>query len=417
MNLIDEKNLEANYLWAIVNRSESFDVSITPEHFSNLLLKSIYTKIHSLNQEGLKTWDLTTIYLKLNRAEDKSWISAQIESPLLPTLIPIYSEELKKQYSGRMVEQITNAVMQEKGELDPFEVHKRLGQKLTEATDKDNTKDGAQVAKEIFAHLESAFENGGLTGIPCGFRQLNDIFNGFQSSRLYVLAARPSMGKSALTLNFLLSAATSEARAYMHCLEESMVSFSSRILSNLAFVDNESIQRGRILPNEWTAIAGAAAKLAKFKIHINDKTGVTARQICDSVRKLNNSKPVNIVFVDHLQDIARTQDSWHHDISESCAQFKQLAKDLKIPVVLVSQLNRGVEQRQDKRPLLSDLKESGDIEAKADVVVLLYRDEYYNPNTIDKGILEVKISKNRDGRLGMLRLAWDPSHMKFKECY
>jgi replicative DNA helicase len=414
---VDENQIEVSYLWAIVNHCEQFDPSIKPESFSNPLLRSVYNKICLMFESGKKAWDFSTLYMELKRFEDKEWLNTNMDSPILPSLIPAYADSLKKAYRTRMVEETMKEIVDATGGADPDAFHKRLGEKLIEVKEVEQTKDGGQIAKEIYSHLETAFEKGGLTGIPCGFRQLNDMFNGFQPSRLYVLAARPSMGKSALTLNFLLSAARNDSRAYMHCLEESLVSFSARMLSNLSLVDNEAIQRGRILPAEWQAITDATGKLSKLKIHINDKTGVTAKQICESVHKLNAKEKVDIVFVDHLQDIARSQDSWHHDISESCAQFKNLAKDLKIPVILVSQLNRGVEQRQDKRPQLSDLKESGDIEAKADVVMLLYRDEYYNPNTIDESVLEVKISKNRDGRLGLFRLAWDPAHMKYKELF
>lgn len=417
MSTVYQDNIEPNYVWAVINRPEDFDPMIKPEFFDSPVLKSIWAKLTSLRESGVTQWDLNLLYSEFKRSEDRTWLAQNCNIPTFKALIPFYKENIIKKYQSRLVQQLTNEMLVDKSEIDPHAFQQKLSEKLLSTRPKQKSKDGGQIAKEIFDYLEKAKEQGGLTGINCGFRVFNELFNGFQPGRLYVLAARPSMGKSALTLNFALSASISQARTYIHCLEESLLSFSSRILSNLSLVDNEAIQRGRFSDSQWAPIAEAATKLAKLPIHINDKANITAREIIDEIKITHSEHPVDIVFVDHIQDIARTKDSWHHDISESCGLFKALAKDLNIPVVIVSQLNRGVEQRADKRPVLSDLKESGDIEAKADVVFLMYRDEYYHPDTIDKGIVEIKVSKNRDGRIGMIRLGWDPKHMKFRETF
>lgn len=417
MAIISDDQVEANYLWAVINRSSDFDEDIKPEFFENSLFRSIYQRLTQLRTQGLNEWDFSTLYLKFKREEDRSWLAANDNEPIVSSLVCSYKEAIIGRYKKRLVERLLNEILTASGEVDPYDFHKALGERLVTTKKRLHAKDGRQVAKELYSHIEQAKEQGGLTGINCGFRAFNELFNGFQPGRLYVLAARPSMGKSALALNFVLNAAKSGARAYIHCLEESLISFSSRMLSNLSLVDNEAIQRGRFNDQQWGPITEASGKLAQLKIHINDKANITAKQIIEEIKFTHSQTPVEFVVIDHIQDIARTQDSWHHDISESCGLFKALAKDLNIPVLIISQLNRGVEQRQDKRPILSDLKESGDIEAKADVVFLLYRDEYYNPHTIDKGIVEIKVSKNRDGRIGMLRLGWEPNFMKFKEVY
>ncbi len=405
--------LEGYLVMCIACYPEKFSEGVRPEYFENPLYQQIWKLFEKYKSQG-RAWDFPILYWDGDQ-EIKRWIREVVpEWDLLPSLIPVYSERLKDSYRKRLAVTVMKEIEEEIGFVDPYEFQSRLNKKLAEDGADILTVPFRKAFSESFNNFEKTKEEGGLAGITTGIRNLDRYFNGFQPSRLYILAARPSMGKSALMLNFALNAARAGHSIYVHCLEESMHSFSTRAYANATGIDNELLQTGRFSKDQWPLIAKGLEKLSSLTGFINEKSNLTPEQICHCVRAQHTKFPLKMVFIDHLQEIRRKSDYWHHDISEAAGMFKDLAKDLKIPVLLISQLNRAVEQSADKKPQLSHLKESGDIEAKADVIMLLFREAYYKENA-NPHYADLTIAKNRDGRTGIFHLHWNPTIMKFSE--
>ena len=408
------EDFEGNLMVGLVQCPENFPINLKPHHFERSVHRDIFTTMTRLKSQG-KSWDLPILYAEGN-SDEKRWLGAfNTLWYSHPHLISVYADRLRNSYRQRISADVMKEVETDLGFVEPFEFQSRLGRKLAEEETENQTVSMKQAGSQLCAHLEKANLEGGVSGITTGFSGLDKYFNGFQPSRLYILAARPSMGKSALMLNFAVNAAKADFTIYTHCLEESILSITTRALSRETGIDNESLQRGRIAKHEWIKVFDGVSQLSELRFFLNEQTNIGPEQLCNSVRAQNLKTPIDMVFIDHIQEIQKKRESWHHDISEAAGMFKALAKDLKIPVLVVSQLSRSVEQSTDKRPLLSHLKESGDIEAKADVVLLLFREVYYKPETADKSLAELSIAKNRDGRVGTFHLHWNPSEMKFGE--
>ena len=255
-----------------------------------------------------------------------------------------------------------------------------------------------------------------ITGVPTGFGELDYMTTGLHGSELILLAARPAMGKSAFALNIAANAALkSNVPVAIFNLEMSKEQLVDRILSSEAMVDSNKIRTGQIDDEDWVKLAGTIGRLSDAPIYIDDTPGITITEIRAKCRKLKLEKEIGLVVIDYLQLIAGTgkAGSREQEISEISRSLKILAKELEIPVIAISQLSRGAEKREDKRPMLSDLRESGAIEQDADIVMFLYRDDYYNEDSEKKNVAEVIVAKQRSGSTGTVELAWLPSYTKF----
>lgn len=405
--------VEETIISIALSYSHLFPTEVKPAYFSNKLFQQMWIELEKLHSKR-QAWDISLLYLHFEQNKKaQEFIRDFVLDEFVPeSLLESYILKLKEEYKKRIVISIMNEVEEEFGHYEPYEFQARLAKKLAENEDDKQAVSSKIAMLELCKNLEKAKEEGGLTGITTGISIIDSYFNGFQPSRLYILAARPSMGKSALMLNFALSAAKDGNSVYVHCLEESLNSFSTRMLSNNSGIDNDSLQRGKFQDSAWDKIHSSIHTLSQLPIRISDSASITAEKLCNSIRAQNLKSPIDIVFIDHIQDLQKKSDSWHHDISEACGLFKSLAKELRIPVVVISQLSRGVEAQSDKKPLLSHLKESGDLEAKADVIMLLYREAYYKPEA-DKTCAELFVAKNRDGKTGGFKLKWNSSILKF----
>lgn len=271
---------------------------------------------------------------------------------------------------------------------------------------------------DSFAELEKLYnQKGYLTGISTGFKDLDYKTTGLHGSELIILAARPAMGKSAFAINIATNVAVqSKTPVAIFNLEMSKEQIGNRILCSEAMVDSNKIRTGQIEDNDWMKLASTLSILSDAPIYIDDTPGISIMEIRAKCRKLKIEKKIGLVIIDYLQLIQGTgkrNNSREQEISEISRSLKILAKELDIPVIALSQLSRGAEKREEKRPMLSDLRESGAIEQDADIVMFLYRDEYYNENTEEKNVAEVIIAKNRGGPTGTVRLAWLPNYTKF----
>ena len=275
------------------------------------------------------------------------------------------------------------------------------------------------VLVESFAELERLYnQKGAITGVPTGFADLDSRTSGFHKSDLVIIAARPAMGKSAFAINIATNAALqANVPVIIFNLEMSKEQVGNRILCSEAMVDSNKVRTGKIEEEEWVKLATASGRLSEAPIYIDDTPGITVTEIRAKCRKLKMEKGIGLVVIDYLQLVqgsGKKNSSREQEISEISRSLKILAKELEVPVIALSQLSRAAEQRkEDHRPMLSDLRESGAIEQDADIVIFLYRDDYYNENSEKKNIAEVILAKHRGGSTGTVELAWLGNYTKF----
>jgi replicative DNA helicase len=277
----------------------------------------------------------------------------------------------------------------------------------------------AQIVKETFTELElAAGRTGTVTGAPSGFDQLDQKTAGFHPSDLIIVAGRPAMGKTSLALNMAVSAAQQTGRpALVFSLEMSKDQLVRRMLSSEGRVNGERMRSNSLKGDDWPRLIEAANVLSGVEIYLDDSSPMTPIEIRAKSRRLFSEKGLALIVIDYLQLMhsgGRRTDNREQEISEISRTLKALAKELKVPVIALSQLNRGVESRQDKRPMMSDLRESGAIEQDADLILFVYRDEVYNKETKDEGIAEIIIGKQRSGPTGTVRLRFAKEFTRFE---
>lgn len=273
-----------------------------------------------------------------------------------------------------------------------------------------------------FEHLSKLYDNHqAVTGVPSGFTRLDEMTSGWQKSDLVILAARPAMGKTAFCLNIARNAAhDAKVPVLFFSLEMSNMQLVNRLISTESQVDGQKIKKGFLNDDDWSKLTLAAGELALTPIFIDDTAGASMMEIRSKARKAYQQDHIGLIIIDYLQLITLSNnnkdraESRQQEVSEISRNLKSLARELNVPIICLSQLSRAVESRPDKRPMLSDLRESGAIEQDADMVLFLYREEYYNPNKDDaKGKAEVIIAKFRNGSVGTVNLAFNSSCVRF----
>ncbi len=272
---------------------------------------------------------------------------------------------------------------------------------------------------KVFDRLtELSQSDSAIPGMSTGMRDLDKKINGLNDSDLLLVAARPAMGKSAFALNLALNVAKKYNKTVaIFNLEMSREQLAMRLLSIESFVDGQKMATGKLTEEEWSKLCMASASLSQTDIRIDDNPSITVATMNAKCRRLEN---LGLVVVDYLQLMSgsgygKSSDNRVTVVGEISRAMKIMAKELNVPVICLSQLSRGPESRTDKRPMLSDLRESGAIEQDADEVLFLYRDEYYNENSEDKGIAECIVSKNRHGEVGTVKLQWIPQYQTFAD--
>jgi replicative DNA helicase len=275
--------------------------------------------------------------------------------------------------------------------------------------------------KDSFETITRLYEAGeDITGTPSGFRDLDRLTSGFQPGNLIIIAARPSMGKSALALCMAANVAVRKSTPVaLFTLEMSKAEVTQRLMCAEGKVESQRLRTGKLQADDWPRLTAACDKLAKAPIYVDDTGSITMMEIRSKLRRLKmREQNLGLVIVDYLQLMTSgtTVENRVQEVSQISRSLKVLARDLDVPIVALSQLSRAVEQRHDKRPILSDLRESGSIEQDADLVMFVYRDEYYNPEETDSaGIAELILSKHRNGATGSEKLAFQKRYAKFSD--
>ena len=265
-----------------------------------------------------------------------------------------------------------------------------------------------EAIQEVYAHLDEMAANPGkLPGLPTGFSQLDQYIGGLSKSDLILLAARPGMGKTAIALNMAVNAAKRSGKTVaIFQLEMSREQLATRMLSSEALIDSKKLRMGTLDDTDWERMAGATESLQSMSILIDENSGITVPEMMAKCRRVGSK--LGLIVIDYLQlmHTPKQMDNRVQEVAEISRSLKIMAKELNVPVLCCSQLSRGPESRQNKRPMLSDLRESGSIEQDADIVLFIYRDDYYNDQSENRNCAELIVAKNRHGETGTVELQW-----------
>ena len=299
---------------------------------------------------------------------------------------------------------------------------RRQEKRVFELVQKRNTGDYVPIKQVVLNALDkiekSSKTKGTVTGIPTGFIDLDYKTSGLQPSDLILVAARPSMGKTAFVLNIAQHVAfRSNKTVAIFSLEMSKEQLVNRLFSLESQVDAQLLRTGNLKDSDWEKLIEGAGVIGKSKMIIDDTPGISISELRSKCRKFKLEQGLDLIIIDYLQlmtgRVGGRAESRQQEISDISRSLKGLARELNVPVIALSQLSRAVEQRPDHRPMMSDLRESGAIEQDADVVMFIYRDDYYNKDTDMKNIAEIIIAKQRNGPIGTVNLAWLPNYTKF----
>jgi replicative DNA helicase len=274
--------------------------------------------------------------------------------------------------------------------------------------------------KESFERITALYEAGEeITGVPSGFRDVDRLTSGFQPGNLVIVAARPSMGKSAFALCIASNLAIRhQLPVALFTLEMSKAEVTQRLMCSEAKVESQRLRSGKLAPDDWPRLTAACDRLAKAPIYVDDTGSITMMEIRSKARRLKSKEPtLGLIIVDYLQLMTSGSnvESRVQEVSQISRNLKVLARDLDVPILALSQLSRAVEQRHDKRPILSDLRESGSIEQDADLVAFIYRDDYYNEDSPEQGLAEMILAKHRNGPTGTEKLSFLKRYAKFAD--
>ncbi len=335
---------------------------------------------------------------------------------------------------GRLVEQtsVRRRLLEAAGDIARFAYDEKLPvdqvvdhseKALFGVSQKRSTRD-LQPIQEIvpryYDYIENLYEHRGeLMGVPSGFRDLDRVLGGFQRSDLLILAARPGVGKTSLMLTFALQAAEKRKVVALFSLEMSAEQLVQRLVSQVSGIDAQRLRLGQLKDEEWPAFAEAIGHLSELPIYIDDTPSITVLQLRTKCRRLASERGLDMIFLDYLQlmDSDTRSDNRVQEVSYISRSMKGLAREIDVPLMTASQLSRAVEQRQDKHPVLSDLRESGSLEQDADIVMFIYRDELYNENTESPNIADLMIAKHRSGPTGTVQLYFNKRLTQFSDVY
>lgn len=389
----------------------------------------IFEAIVEIYNEG-KPVDLITLQSRLKEKDVPAEISSLEFVRDLVSVVPtsanvkyyaeIVSEKAMLRRLIKLNEEIENMCYLGK---EPMEaVLETTEKKVFELVQKRNTGDFVpikQVVLNALDKIEAASKNAGsVTGIPTGFLDLDYKTAGLQPSDLILIAARPSMGKTAFVLNIAQHVAFKVNKSVaIFSLEMSKEQLVNRLFALEAQVDAQSLRTGNLKDSDWEKLIESAGIIGKSKLMIDDTPGISISELRSKCRKMKLEHGLDLIIIDYLQlmtaRVGSRSESRQQEISEISRALKGIARELNVPVVALSQLSRAVEQRPDHRPMMSDLRESGAIEQDADVVMFIYRDDYYNKDTELKNVAEIIIGKQRNGAIGTVNLTWLPQYTKF----
>lgn len=426
-------NIEAEQavIGAIFLEPEAFSSAselLLPEDFYRASHQRIYETMMKLSDKG-EPIDLVTVTTSLANAKTLdevggvSYLTDIAGSVPTAANIGYYSKIVEeKSVLRRLIRTATDIVTTSFSKEDEIDdVLNEAEKSILEVSHRKNS--GAfqaikDVLIDVYDNIENLHhQNGDLTGVPSGFRDLDRITSGFQQNDLIIIAARPSVGKTAFALNIAQNVAIkTDENVAIFSLEMGADQLVSRMLCAEGNIDAQRLRTGSLEAEDWSKLTMAMGSLSNAGIYIDDSPGIRVSEIRSKCRRLKQEHGLGMIVIDYLQLIqgsANSRDNRQQEVSEISRSLKGLARELNVPLIALSQLSRGVEQRQDKRPMMSDLRESGSIEQDADIVGFLYRDDYYDAESEKQNIIEIIISKQRNGPVGNVELAFVKEYNKF----
>ncbi|OME80920.1 replicative DNA helicase [Paenibacillus pabuli] len=402
--------------------------TLSVEHFYSNQHGVTYSAMRELSEEG-KSIDLVSLTAKLqdNRQLDTaggvSYLARMSKSVPTAANITHYAEIMHDRYLHRttilsLEEQLRNAWKSDNGMMALASVQTAATSLSDKAVKGREFRTAREVFLSAFDIMEQRYANSGdeVTGIRSGYVELDRMTSGFQDSDLIIIAARPSVGKTAFALNIAQFAALKgKEKVAVFSLEMSAEQLALRMISAEGNVEANRIRTGFLRGEDWDKATNAIASLGETNLFIDDSAALTAQGIINKCRRLKQKFGLDMVVIDYLQLISgeKGKENRQQEVTDISRKLKQLARELHIPVIALSQLNRAVEQRQDKRPMMSDLRESGAIEQDADIVAFLHREDYYDAETEKKNIIEIIIAKQRNGPVGTVELVFMKDYNKF----
>ena len=409
---------------AIVVASEM----ISGDDFYNKSYGVLFDSMVELNDQGQPV-DVVTLQNRLKEKDVPPEVASLEFIRDLITAVPtsanikyyatIVSEKAVLRKLIRLTEEIANNCYSEKDGLEV--ILEDTEKRVFDLVQRRNTGDFVPIREVVMNAMDkiekASHSNGNVTGIATGFIDLDYRTAGMQPSDLVLIAARPSMGKTAFVLNIAQYVAFHSGECVaIFSLEMSKEQLVNRLFAMESKVDSQHLRTGNLSDLEWEKLIESAGMIGQSKLIIDDTPGISIAEMRSKCRKFKLEMDLKMVIIDYLQLMSgsgRGNESRQQEISDISRSLKALARELQVPVLALSQLSRAVEQRPDHRPMLSDLRESGAIEQDADVVMFIYRDDYYNPDTEKKGIAEINIAKQRNGPIGTVDLVWLPEFTKF----
>ena len=407
---------------------------LTPEDFYSEVHRIIYTAMMRLYSRG-EPIDQLTLTNELRSVGDfdkvggRAYVFQIVESVPTAANASRYAEIVRGKALLRDIidvgSRIAEDAFREPEDVDEaLDAAEQLIYDVSNRTLREHLAPVSELAPGALEMIQRLYEaEGEVTGVESGFEDLDRLTTGFHKSDLIILAARPAMGKTAIALNMIWHAAgTKGLSVAIFSLEMSKEQLVQRLISQNTRIPAQALRSGNVRAEDWPKLVRGVAQVSRAPIWIDDTAGVTLMEIRAKVRRLQSQLKargegaLSLVVVDYLQLMVgqnNRSENRQQEIAEISRGLKVLARDLDVPVLAIAQLSRAVEQRHDKRPLLSDLRDSGALEQDADMVMFLYRDEYYNPDSDDKGIAEVIIGKHRNGPTGKIQLAWMEQYTKF----
>ena len=388
----------------------------------------LYEAMVELYNEG-KPVDLITLQNKLKEKDVPESISSL--EYIRELLLGVPTAANAKQYAMivrdkatlrrliRVTEDITNQCYLDKDDVDNIleKTEKDIFHLLqNRAGDQDFVPIREVVLNSLDAIEAAAKNKGKVTGVPTGFLDLDAKLTGLHAGELILLAARPAMGKTAFVLSLTQHAALKERiPTAIFSLEMSKEQLVTRMISSESMVDSQNIRTGNLQDQDWEKLMESAGIIGNSNLILDDTPGITISELRSKCRRYKQSNGLGLIIIDYLQLMVggKRSESRQQEVAEISRSLKALARELEVPIIALSQLSRAVESRPDHRPMLSDLRESGSIEQDADVVMFIYRDEYYNPDSEKKGIAEIIVAKQRNGSTGPVELVWLGQYTKF----
>lgn len=400
---------------------------LTPNDFYREVHRTIFEAMEHLHHEN-KEIDVITLPEELRRMKKLDDVGGIEYILSLPNLVATaanieYHANIvaEKALARNLITTCTDlTVAAYDGEKEPEDLLDDAERKILQLSENKNRGDFSPVGavvEETLDKITKLYENkAGLTGLPTGFRDLDRMTSGLQPSDLILVAARPSMGKTAFTLNIAQNVGVRQHKTVaFFSLEMSQEQLVQRILCQISHIDSQKLRTGQLNSDEeWTRLTDACDKLYQAPIYIDDTPGISVAEMRSKARRLKSEHGLDLIVVDYLQLMqGRNAESRQQEISEISRSLKALARELKVPLIALSQLSRSVESRQDKRPMLSDLRESGALEQDADIVSFLYREDYYDKETENQHITEVILAKHRNGPVGSIKLYFKGEYTLF----